>query len=172
VIPLAALAAVFTGLSLLAFGGGNTILPEMQRALVAHHHWMTAAEFNALYGLAQAAPGPNMMIVTLLGWRLAGLPGAMITTAATFLPTTALTIAVLRLWDRARDARWRTTLQRALIPVTAGLVTASACVITRTAATTPVLIGTALLVAILSCKTRLHPIWLLAASALAGAAWR
>lgn len=59
---LGALAAIFGQLSLLAFGGGNTILPEMQRAVVDVHHWMSAQEFSALFALAQAAPGPNMMI--------------------------------------------------------------------------------------------------------------
>jgi chromate transporter len=165
--PLLPLATVFATLSLLAFGGGNAVLPEMQRAIVVHHHWLTAPEFTALFGLAQAAPGPNLMIVTLLGWRLAGLPGALVTTLATFLPATALTIAALRLWDRHRTAPWRQTLQRALIPLTAGLVASSAIIMTRTAATTPLLLALALTAALLA--SRLHPLVLLSAAALTAA---
>jgi hypothetical protein len=65
---LISLAIIFSQLSLLAFGGGNTILPEMQRQVVEVHHWMPASEFSALFALAQAAPGPNLMVVTLVGW--------------------------------------------------------------------------------------------------------
>ena len=73
---LLALAAIFAQLSLLAFGGGNTILPEMQRQVTQVHPWLTPQEFAALFALAQAAPGPNMLISTLIGWRIAGLAGA------------------------------------------------------------------------------------------------
>ena len=74
----------FTQLSLIAFGGGNTILPEMQRQVVDIHHWMTAQEFSALFAMAQAAPGPNMMIVPLVGWHVAGLSGLLVTSTAKF----------------------------------------------------------------------------------------
>jgi uroporphyrinogen-III decarboxylase len=82
---LAALAAVFAQMSLLAFGGGTSVLGEMQRQVVEVHPWMSAQEFAALYALAQAAPGPNMLVTTLIGWRVAGLPGALIATGANVL---------------------------------------------------------------------------------------
>ena len=82
---LVALALVFGQLSLLAIGGINTVLPEMQRQVVDIHHWMSARDFSAMYALAQAAPGPNMMVVTLIGWRVAGWPGVIVTTVAKFL---------------------------------------------------------------------------------------
>ena len=72
IATLITLAVLFTQLSLLAFGGGNTILPEMQREVVEVQHWMTAETFSSLFGLAQAAPGPNLMVVTLVGWHVAG----------------------------------------------------------------------------------------------------
>ena len=77
-----ALAQIFTQLSVLAFGGGNTILPEMQRQVVDVHGWMTAADFSALFALGQAAPGPNLMVVTLVGWHVAGWSGMLVTTLA------------------------------------------------------------------------------------------
>ncbi len=69
---------MFAQLSLLAFGGGNSILPEMQRQVVQVHQWMTARDFAALYALAQAAPGPNMLVSALIGQRVAGIPGALV----------------------------------------------------------------------------------------------
>ena len=77
---LAWLGALYAQLSLLAVGGVVTVLPEMQRAVVEVRGWMAPAEFAALFALAQAAPGPNMMVATLVGWRVAGLPGALVAT--------------------------------------------------------------------------------------------
>lgn len=88
---LLSLFVIFAELSVLAFGGGNTILPEMQRQMVDVHHWMTAQQFSAMFALAQAAPGPNMMIVPMIGWRLAGLPGVLVTSLAKFGPSSLIT---------------------------------------------------------------------------------
>lgn len=171
--PLLGLAALFAELSVLAFGGGNSVLPEMQRRMVEVHGWMTAEQFNALFGLAQAAPGPNMMVVTLLGWRLAGFWGALVATAAMFAPSSLVTGIALRAWDRFRHAPWRRAVQAGLVPVTAGLVSAGAAVVAWTAAGTPALAGVVAAAAVLSVATKLHPLWLLglgAASGLSGLA--
>jgi chromate transporter len=165
---LVSLALIFAELSVLAFGGGNSILPEMQRQMVDVHRWMTAAQFNALFGLAQAAPGPNMMVVTLLGWRLAGFWGALVATLAKFTPSSLITGFTLRLWDRFRDAPWRRAVQTGLVPITVGLVASSAALITTTAAVTPVLIGVTVAVAALASATKLHPLWLLGMGAVCG----
>ena len=165
---LLALAGIFSELSLLAFGGGNSILPEMQRQVVQVHGWMRAADFSALYGLAQAAPGPNLMVVTLIGWRVAGLPGAAVTTVATFLPSSLLTAAGLTLWHRHRQAPWRRAIQAGLVPVTAGLVAASALLIARTADSSWTLLAVTAAVTLLVLRTRLHPLWLLGGGAAFG----
>ena len=107
------LAAIFTQLSLLAFGGGNTILPEMQRQVVEVHHWMTAQEFSALFALGQAAPGPNMMVVTLVGWHVAGINGMLVSMLAKFGPSSLVTIVMLQVWIIASD-RWFSRRQRRL----------------------------------------------------------
>lgn len=166
--PLLGLAVLFAELSVLAFGGANSVLPEMQRRIVEVHGWMTAAQFNALFGLAQAAPGPNMMVVTLLGWRVAGFWGAAVATVAMFAPSSLLAGVVLRVWDRFRDAPWRRALQAGLVPVTAGLVAAGAALIAVSAAATPALAGVVLVAAALSVATRLHPLWLLGLGAAFG----
>lgn len=165
---LLSLAIIFTQLSLLAFGGGNTILPEMQRQVVEVHQWMSAAEFSALFALGQAAPGPNLMVVTLVGWHVAGWMGVLVTTIAKFGPSSIVTIVVLRLWERFKDKPWRATVQAGIFPVTAGLVAASAALITEASAHTWVMGGIAAVVAMVASFSRVHPLWLLAAGALVG----
>ncbi|HKT98556.1 MAG TPA: chromate transporter [Paraburkholderia sp.] len=167
---LIALATIFSQLSLLAFGGGNTILPEMQRQVVEVRHWMTASEFSALFALAQAAPGPNMMIVTLVGWHVAGWPGMLVTSVAKFGPSSLVTVGALHAWDRFKDRPWRRIAQRGLVPVTAGLVAASAMLIAK--ASDPTWIAWAItgVCAVLALRTKIHPLWLLAAGSLIGLA--
>lgn len=77
----------FSILSLLAFGGINALLPEIQRITVRTHHWMNDATFVHLFAIAQAAPGPNFLIVTLIGWHVAGLAGAFAATFAACVPS-------------------------------------------------------------------------------------
>lgn len=165
---LLALALIFGQLSLLAFGGGNTILPEMQRQVVEVHHWMSAREFSALFALAQAAPGPNMMIVPLVGWHVAGWAGLVVTSAAKFGPSSLLTGTALHLWERFKSHPWRRIIQQGLKPVTAGLVAASASVITEASAHTVVLMVITAVTATATITTRCHPLWLLALGAIIG----
>lgn len=165
---LLALAAIFTQLSLLAFGGGNSILPEMHRQVVDVHHWMSAQQFGALFALAQAAPGPNLMIVPLVGWHVAGWAGVLVTSAAKFGPSSIVTGVALNLWNRFKDRPWRSIVQRGLVPVTAGLVTASAAVITEASALNWFLAIITAAGAIVLTLTRVHPLVVLGVGALIG----
>jgi chromate transporter len=167
---LAALAIVFGQVSLLSFGGTNSVLPEMQRQTVGVYHWLTPHEFAALFALAQAAPGPNMMVVSLIGWRVAGLAGALVSTIAVATPSSALTLLVSGVWDRFRERPWRRALQAGLMPVTAGLITASAALLIRA---TTLDVGLAVVTAVTTpifLLTRVHPLLILAAAAALGAA--
>ena len=166
---LLALALVFGQLSLLAFGGANTIFPDMQRQIVDGHHWMTAREFASLFALAQAAPGPNMMVVSLVGWRVAGLAGTLTATFAVALPSSVLTFLVTDAWFRFRDRPWRKAMQRGLLPVTAGLLMASAALLLES---TVLDWGTALIAlaaAALFLRGGLHPLLVLGGAAVLGA---
>ncbi|MEW9582727.1 chromate transporter [Paraburkholderia sp. DGU8] len=165
---LVSLAAIFSQLSLLAFGGGNTILPEMQRQVVDVHHWMPASEFSALFALAQAAPGPNLMIVTLVGWHVAGWAGMLVTSVAKFGPSSLVTIVALHAWDRFKGRPWRRHAQSGLIPVTAGIVAASAALIAQASNPTAIAWAITAFTAVMALKTRIHPLWLLAAGSLIG----
>ncbi|WP_176055460.1 chromate transporter [Paraburkholderia caribensis] len=165
---LIALAVIFSQLSLLAFGGGNTILPEMQRQVVEVHHWMPASEFSALFALAQAAPGPNMMVVTLVGWHVAGWAGMLVTSLAKFGPSSIVTILAMHAWNRFKDRPWRRVAQKGLVPVTAGLVAASALLIAKSSDTSWLAWGITGACAGLAFKTRIHPLWLLGGGAVVG----
>ncbi len=162
------LALVFARLSLLAFGGGPTVLPEMARIAVTVRHWITAREFVALFALAQAAPGPNLMISTLIGLRVGGVGGALAATLGMIGPSALLTALSVLVWDRFRTARWRRVVQAGLVPVTVGLAAASATLIARNADRSWPLALLTLAVASLAYTTRIHPLWLLAAGALLG----
>jgi chromate transporter len=165
---LASLAIIFGQLSLVAFGGGNTVLPEMHRQVVDVHHWMTDADFAALYALAQAAPGPNMMVAPLIGWSIAGWAGMLVTTLAIFGPSSILTVVALRLWRRLQDAPWRPAVQAGLVPISIGLVAASAAVITAAIDRDWTMVAVTGGSAMVAWRSKLHPLWLLAAGAAIG----
>ncbi len=155
----------FTILSLLAFGGANAVVPEMHRQAVEVSHWMTDADFTALFAIAQAAPGPNVMISTLVGWRAAGIPGALVATAAMCGPSCLLTFWVAKLWDRYRAAPWRRAIAAGLAPVTVGLVAATAWLLVRGADLNVRLAAITLATGLAAAFTRLNPLWLLAVAA-------
>lgn len=165
---LIALAIIFSQLSVLAFGGGNTILPEMQRQVVEVHGWMTAADFSALFALGQAAPGPNLMVVTLVGWHVADWAGMLVTTLAKFGPSSLITIIALGLWERFKDRPWRGVIQAGIFPMTVGLVAASAALITEASVHSWLLGAITAVVALLGSASRIHPLWLLFGGALVG----
>ncbi|HYD05210.1 MAG TPA: chromate transporter [Reyranella sp.] len=165
---LASLALIFSQLSLIAFGGGNTILPEMHRQTVDVHHWMTSADFGALYALAQAAPGPNLMVAPLIGWQVAGFAGMLVTTLAIFGPSSILTVIALRLWRRFKDKPWRAAVQAGLVPVSVGLVAASAVVIARTVDHAWILVAITAACTVILLRFRIHPLWMLALGAAVG----
>jgi chromate transporter len=166
---LVELALQFLMLSLLSIGGANAIIPEIHLRVVDIQHWMTDADFSQMFALAQAAPGPNVLIVSLIGWKTAGVIGALVAMVAMCGPSSALTYYVANVWDRFRDAPLRVAIQRGLEPVTVGLVLSSGYVLTRMtdhAGVDYAITGTTMLLAL---TTRLHPLWMLAAAAILGA---
>jgi chromate transporter len=165
---LTALAVQFAVLSLLAFGGANAVIPEMHRQAVEAHHWLSDKDFAALYAIAQAAPGPNFMIATLVGWRAAGVAGALVATIAMAGPSCVMAYCVSRVWDRYRDAGWRIALAAGLAPVTVGLVAASAWLLAKAADVDARLAAITAVTAAVGYFTRVNPLWCLATAALLG----
>ena len=167
---LVTLAVVFTQLSLLAFGGGNAILPEMQHQVVTVHQWMSAEQFSSLFAMAQAAPGPNMMIVPLVGWHVAGPAGLLVTSLAKFGPSSIITIYALKFWERFKANPLRARFEKALKPITVGLVLVSAWLIADASAQNLLLVIIVILTAILGMFKKIHPLWVMAAGAGLGIA--
>lgn len=164
------IAVYFGMLSLLAFGGMPSVMPEMQRIVVESQGWATPLEFVQLFAIAQAAPGPNILIVSLIGWKAAGLPGAFVALIAMCGPAAALSYWVAGLWDRFKDSDWRKAIQRAMVPIVSGL-TLSGGFVLATPGNVPDwrlwLIAAASAAGML--LTKMNPLLLLAAGGILGA---
>jgi chromate transporter len=163
------LAEQFGLLSFLAIGGVNALIPEIHRRVVDLEGWMTNAEFAQAFAISQASPGPNMLIVSVIGWKVFGFLGALVATLAVCVPTSVLTFAIAHVWDRFRGAPLRAAIQRGLAPVTVGLVLASGYVLARAADDGWIAYGLTGATALLALNTRWHPLWFLAVAGALGA---
>ena len=162
------LIVVFGSLSLLSFGGTNTVLPEMHRQAVTVQHWLTDLQFASVFAISQASPGPSSLIVSLIGLKAAGWVGAFVATMAMFIPPAVLTFAASLAWERFRDAKWRVAVEKGLAPITVGLLLASGLVIARAADhgwSAFMLTGAT---TILLVTTRVNPLYVMAAAGLLG----
>jgi chromate transporter len=165
---LPALVRVFAYLSLLTLGGGIAAYPEMKTLTVDVHHWLTLPQLDYLYGLGQAAPGPNMMMIVSIGSLTAGLPGAVIVLIAFFGPTALLTCIVGRLWTRLQQRPWFVAIQRGLAPVSIGLLLAGCLTFAKGAVTgwtTAIVAG---IVFVILLRTTVNPALLVLAGAITG----
>ncbi|MEK7436746.1 MAG: chromate transporter [Pseudomonadota bacterium] len=169
-VDISALGLHFALLSLMAIGGVSSILPDMQRYVVEANHWLSATQFADAYALGQAAPGPNMMFVTLLGWQLAGWAGAIIASAAIIVPPLLLTLAVTRLNAKRPDAPLGRAIRRGLGPIAIGLTLSSGWILALSADHDWRGALLTLLTVVLMLRTRLNPMWLILAGAIAGMA--
>lgn len=157
----------FTLLSLLAVGGLNSVIPDMQRYVV-EQGWFTAHQFGEVYALSQATPGPNVMVVTMIGAIVAGWTGALAVTIALFLPGTIMTSAMIHLNTRNPDTILALAIRRGLSPVTIGLTMSTAWVMLHALSTEWTGVAMAFITALLVSRTRMNPLWLIAAGAIVG----
>jgi chromate transporter len=164
-----ALTAHLALVSSISFGGFPTVLPDVHNFVVATHGCLTDQEFANFYAIAQSIPGPNMILMmSFVGWKVWGFPGAVASAFATFGPPCAMYFAGYRLWDRFRNAPWQRIVSLGLVPVTIGIVIASGIVIARAADTgwrTAVL---TLVAVAITLATRLNPMWMILAGAALG----
>ena len=163
-----ALFVEFVILSFVAFGGATALLPEMHRVVVVQHGWLDGTTFTHLYAVAQAAPGPNVLVVTLIGWKVAGLAGALAATLAMCLPMSGIIYLLIDRWESFAGKRWQKAISLGVAPLAVGLVFSGATLIIQSAGLGAG--GCLLLLAttVLTLKTRLHPLWLIAAGAAGG----
>jgi len=129
--PLLTLLLLFAPLSLVSVGGGQSVVTEMQRQVVEVHGWLSDAQFMADYAIARMAPGPGSLIVALIGWHVAGLSGALVATAAMFIPSAMLICMLAHLWSRHRGAPWQRAVEKGLMPVASGMILATSYTLIR-----------------------------------------
>ena len=162
------IAFTFGVLSLIAFGGMPSVMPEMQRLVVDVKGWTTHAEFIQLFAIAQAAPGPNVLIVSLLGWKAAGLPGAVVALLAVCAPAAVLSWWVADLWERFKESPWRIAIQKAIAPLVVGLVLSGGYVLCTPSTPDWRLWAIAAASAVAFLTLKINPLWILAAGGSIG----
>jgi chromate transporter len=159
----------FVLLSLLSIGGAISTAPEMHRYLVEQHHWITDAQFSASVAIAQAAPGPNLLFVAVLGWGVAGFLGMCVTMLGILLPSTTLALFAARWGEARRETRGVRAFVGGMAPVTVGLVLSTGAILGRPAYASPWLDALMAATVVLMLRTKLSPLWLIAAGGVLGA---
>ena len=166
-------------LSLLSVGGAITTAPDMHRFLVDQQHWLSDEQFNASIAIAQAAPGPNVLFVALLGWNvglnaggmLAGLLGVLLSLLGILIPSTVLTYAAAQWGHRNRELRAVRAFKQGMAPIVVALLIATGCILASANGGSlkdwPVWLVT-VVTALIVWRTRTHLLWLLGAGALLG----
>ena len=161
---LAELARTFAALSLVSIGGINVLLPEIRRQVVDVHGWMTDAAFAHTFAIASAAPGPNVIVVSLiLGWEVAGLPGLLVATIAIMTSSCLLAFLVARALGRWSGSKVVAILRDALVPVGLGLMLASGLAMMRSVDRDLVTVAISLGTAAFVVFSRRNPLWALGA---------
>jgi chromate transporter len=165
---LLSLIVVLAPLSIAAIGGATGIYAPLQHEVVEVRGWLTPREFLDLFAIARITPGPSSLLATLIGFKIAGLPGAVVATLALFLPSSLLCYAVAHVWDLHRGKNWHTALEGGLAPVGVGLIFAGIWALLRMSEAGPLTLGIIVAVAgLLTWRPKLHPFLLLAGGAAA-----
>jgi chromate transporter len=171
----------FLTLSLMSVGGAISTSSEMHRFLVEQHHWLTQEQFNQSIALAQAAPGPNVLFVALMGWQVgmnagstgAALFGVLVTMVGIMTPSTIITYAAARWGHRNRDLRAVRAFKQGMAPIVIALLLSTAWIMASSVGgdvlTHWPLWLTAVVSGLVIWRTRIHLLWLLAAGAVLGA---
>lgn len=166
-------------LSLLSVGGAISTSPEMQRYLVENNHWLSQDQFSESIALAQAAPGPNVLFVALMGWHVgmntgstaAALFGVAVTMLGMLLPSTVLTYTAAQWSHRNRQLRAVRAFKLGMAPVVIALMLSTSWILASAGAKAPAHWPLWLLTVasgIVIWRTRVHMLWMLAAGALLG----
>ena len=156
-------------LAMVAFGGASALLPELHRVVVEQRQWMDERTFAQLFAIAQAAPGPNLLVFSLIGWQVAGVAGAVAATLGFCLPMSLVIFVLFRHWERFREAPWRAAVQTGVAPLAVGLVCAGGWFIGISVGASPGVWIAAAITTALMLKREWHPLWYIGAGALAGA---
>jgi chromate transporter len=168
-VNLLELALYFGLLSMISVGGMPSVMPEMQRYVVDVKGWLTPADFLQAFAVGQAAPGPNILIASLVGYKVAGLSGAIVALLAMCFPAAVIAWWVSELWDRFKDSPWRLAIQKAIAPIVVALILSGGFVIATPGAPDWRLWLIAGASAAAMIASKLNPLWMLAGGGLLGA---
>jgi chromate transporter len=152
-------AEVFALLSAFSFGGVNALLPEVHRQVVELRGWMSDATFSDIFAVSNAAPGPNIIMISLIGWQLSGLAGLAVATLAAMTPSCLITFTVNRLLKRYSGSRAIKLFKEAMVPVALGPILASGVAMMRTADTNDLLVAFSLATAAFVVFSARNPLW-------------
>jgi chromate transporter len=163
-----AICMVFGVASVLSIGGGNSVVPEIELQAVHTYGWLTSLQFADLFAIAQAAPGPSMLFVTLIGYKAAGLWGALLATVAMILPAGLIVYVAARAWQSSAKARWHVAMEHGLAPIAVGLVAASGWIIAHSAEKTMGQVMLTVVATLVLSFTKLNPLYLVVAGGFVG----
>ena len=162
------LAWTFALLSILAVGGGTAVLPEMQ-TILAHQFGIDHTQFVHIYSIGQLAPGPNMLMVLVIGYQIAGLIGAGVVLLSFFLPSSLMCFYMGRLWNRFGESPWRRTIQNALEPISIGLMCSGVYAVAKASVVSSITLALALVTLYLILRTKINPVLVILGSGGFGA---
>ena len=157
---------LFAPLSALSFGGGQTIIADIQLQSVSVYHWLSGQEFADLFAISRVSPGPTTLISALIGWHLEGFVGAIVATLAMFVPSSMVFVTVTLFWHKSEGTRWRRAIERGLAPVAVGLIFAGAVAVMQSMHATTLAWATTAIAACVVYFTKLNPYILMSAVAL------
>ncbi len=160
--------AQFLMMSMLSIGGAITTAPEMHRYLVEQHHWLTNEQFSSMVAIAQSAPGPNLLFVAVLGWGIGGFFGMCVTMTGILLPSTTLTLLGARWGEARRSTRGVQAFVTGMAPLTVGLVLSAGFILGKPAYGDPWLLALMIVTVAVWVRTKISPLWVIAAGGLVG----
>jgi chromate transporter len=163
----------FSQLSVLGFGGGKGIIPQMHADAVERYRWVTSQQFTQFYTIGKLVPGPTTIFAALVGYAATpGRPlvGAAAATIGMFLPSSVIMVGFDSLWDRFRASPWRALIARGLAPAIVGLVWSSVVTIGRGAPASAIAYGVTAAVVFLSLRTKIGTPLLILLSGAVGVA--
>jgi chromate transporter len=161
--------AQFLMLSMLAVGGAMATAPDMHRYMVVEHGWLSDAQFTSSIAIAQAAPGPNLLFVAVLGWNGSGVAGTLATMLGILIPSTTLAITATRWGSQRRDSRGVRAFTAGMAPLTLGLLLATGYVLTEPSRHSAGALALVAITVLAVGRFNVSPIWMVALGALVGA---
>ena len=156
-------------LAVMAVGGGVILIaPEVSHFVVGARHWLSNEQFSAAYAIAQAAPGPNLLFISFVGWLAAGWAGAICATLAVIVPSTALTLAIIKARPEGKEGRFSRALSQAFAPMSIGFLVATAWIFSQSSNADWRADALTLACAGIVLRSKLNPVMLIALGAAAG----